>query len=125
MRTGPQFLPAKEIPRPPQAANEGIQGVPPFAAPPVARPGESPAIRDARLLSRICLVAGFGVLWASIVIIPVGTELQTQSPRFPEYEQHVNARVAAANPGSDVGPGLLFAFAWPLTALFCVFIGGL
>lgn len=75
------------------------------------------------MILRGCSIAGFFLIWASVVIIPLGTHLQTQAPGFPEYERQVFARIAAAHPGRDLGPGMAFAFAWPFTTGFCVFIG--
>lgn len=73
---------------------------------------------------RSCSIAACVMVWASVAVIPFGTHLQTQSPRFPEYERQYMADIIAARPGEDHGPNFDFlAFSWPVVGYFCAFVG--
>ena len=73
---------------------------------------------------RSCSIAACIMVWASVLAIPYGTHLQTQSPRFPEFERQYVADIIAASPGEDLGPNMFFlAFSWPIIGFFCALVG--
>jgi hypothetical protein len=78
------------------------------------------------MLLRKLLGVGLITLWASVVVITFGTHLQTQSPRFKEYQKAMIDEVSASNHGKDFGPGIgigiVLSTAWPLVGCFCVFV---
>ena len=72
--------------------------------------------------------AGFISIWVSVVVIPLGTQYRTNSPRNWEYLATAARKIEARNPGVKVsGAQMAFGslFIVPFMSAYCVVIAAL
>lgn len=67
-------------------------------------------------MARGCWIAGLLLIWVSVGVITLGTHLQTQSPRFGEFQQ---AAIAPLNPAGRMA--LMLSFTWQFACCFSGF----
>ena len=76
-------------------------------------------------MDRACQITGFVLIWASVVAITVGTQLQTQSPRFEEYRLATIRGELGTEPGEQLNPAgrmaLEVSFTWQFGCCFSGF----
>ncbi len=63
-------------------------------------------------MARAWWIAGLLLIWASVGVIAIGTHLQTQSPRFGEFQrgEFQRAEIARLNPAGR--KALMLSFTW-------------
>ena len=77
-------------------------------------------------MGRAFWITGLVLIWTSVVVITIGTHLQTLSPRFAEFEQAAVKQEAGTDGEERFNPAgrmaLVLSFTWQFQCCFCGFL---